>query len=354
MISIMKKLVLAATVFFSFQASAQQENLNNSVDPVQAVDTLPPVDGYVVKSDFENRKVVPYANIRQTDIAFSKRVWREMDLRVKMNQAFASPKSSLINILLEAIQEGKLRAYDPTPTKDDPNGDSFKTLLAPDQVMARFGGDSILVEEFNENNEVIGSSYQQRDFDATQVVKFRIKEDWIFDKQRSVFEARIVGIAPLITPQIPGASDIIMPVDGTGTDAGSSAPVDPFDPFAVPAENNTETTTNATPPADVALPPVGGNSFIPQIDATPAFWVYFPEARHVLVNKEVMNRHNDATGLSYDDIFIKRMFASYIVKQSNPEDLRIKDYISDDMERLFESERIKKSLMDYEQDLWSY
>lgn len=354
MISIMKKIILAATVFFSLQASAQQENLNNSVDPIQAVDTLPPVDGYVVKSDFENRKVVPYANIRQTDIVFSKRVWREMDLREKMNQAFASPKSSLINILLEAIQAGKLRAYDPTPTKDDPNGDSFKTRLAPDQVMARFGGDSILVEEFNENNEVVGSSYQSRDFDATQVVKFRIKEDWIFDKQRSVFEARIVGIAPLIVPQIPGASDITMPIGGTEGNSGANTAADPFDPFAAPAQNNTETTTNAAAQTDVALPPVGEASFMPSIDATPAFWVYFPEARHVLVNKEVMNRHNDATGLSYDDIFIKRMFTSYIVKQSNPEDLRIKDYIGDDMERLFESERIKKSLMDYEQDLWSY
>jgi len=34
--------------------------------------------------------------------------------------------------------------------------------------------------------------------------------------------------------------------------------------------------------------------------------------------------------------------------------LRIKDYIADGVERLMESERIKKSLMDYEQDLWSY
>jgi hypothetical protein len=67
-----------------------------------------------------------------------------------------------------------------------------------------------------------------------------------------------------------------------------------------------------------------------------------------------MNRHNDATGLSYDDVFVKRLFSSYIVKQSNTDDLRIKDYIRDDIDRLFESERIKKTLMDYEQDLWSY
>lgn len=348
MIANMKKLVFSVAMLISLQALAQQENLTNSVDPI---DTLPPIDGYVMKSDVENRKVVPYANIRQTDIAFSKRVWREIDLREKFNQAFASPKSSLISILLESIQAGELRAYDPTPTKNDPNGDSFKTLLAPDQVMARFGGDSILVEEFNENNEVIGSSYQQRDFDPTQVVKFRIKEDWIFDKQRSVFEARIVGIAPLITPQIPGMSDL--PV-GNAADNTENTTADPFDPFAVQSEETAETNETTGGDTNVPAPVLPTDTFAPQIDATPAFWVYFPEARHILVNKEVMNRNSDATGLSYDDVFIKRMFSSYIVKQSNPEDLRIKDYISDDLERLFESERIKKSLMDYEQDLWFY
>lgn len=349
----MKKLFFSAVVISVFNATAgyaQVENLNNSTTPVQEVE--PPVDGYVVKSDMEDRKIIPYATIRQTDAFVSKRIWREIDVREKLNQSFASPKSNLVEILIDAIQAGELTAYDPTPSKEDPNGDSFKTVLAANQVMARFGGDSVLVEEFNENNEVVSSRYEMRDFDPSQVVKFRVKEDWIFDKQRSVFEARIVGIAPLITPQIPGMnSDVgLVPAD-----AGSGA-VDPFDPFAIPASNEAIPETSTTADTDVALPEVGGPTagFSPQIDATPAFWVYFPEARHVLVNKEVMNRHNDATGLSYDDVFIKRMFASYIVKQSNPEDLRIKDYISDDIERLYESERIKKSLMDYEQDLWSY
>ncbi len=87
-------------------------------------------------------------------------------------------------------------------------------------------------------------------------------------------------------------------------------------------------------------------------DEQPAFWIYFPEVRQLLVTKAVVNRGNDATGLSYDDIFIKRLFASYIVKESNAEDLRIKDYAIG-IDRLYESERIKKALMDFEHDLWS-
>lgn len=343
-----KYMLTAGILGMFFGASAQVENLNNSTTPIQAED--PPVDGYVVKSDIANRKVIPYADIRQTDAFVTKRIWREIDLREKMNQAFSSPKSNLMEILLDAIQAGELTAYDSTPTKEDPNGDSFKNLLPLDQIMVRLGSDSVLVEQYNENNEIIASAYEMRDFDPSQVVKFRIKEDWIFDKQRSVFEARIIGIAPLITPDIPGlnsGADFI-PADDMGQTP--AADYDPFDPFAVPSEQ----TMPETSIEDVAPPTLQDDGFAPQVVATPAFWIYFPEARHILVNKEVMNRHNDATGLSYDDIFIKRMFASYIVKQSNPEDLRIQDYISDDLDRLHESERIKRSLIDFEQDLWSY
>lgn len=90
-----------------------------------------------------------------------------------------------------------------------------------------------------------------------------------------------------------------------------------------------------------------------QLDEQPAFWIYFPEARQILVTKELVNRKNDATGLSFDDVFMKRIFASYIVKESNDQDLRIKDY-AQGIDKLYESERIKKQLMDFEHDLWSY
>ena len=339
-----KKIFLSTAILgFSLIGFAQQGNLNNSTTPVHL--DQPPVDGYIVKSDIENRKVIPYSNIRQTDAAFIHRVWREIDLRDKMNQIFASPKSRLMDILVEAIRAGELTAYDPTPTAEDPTGDSFKTILPADQLMARLGGDSVLVEMFNENNEVVSSHYEQRTFSGENVVKFRIKEDWVFDKQRSVFEPRIVGLAPLVAPQIPGADGMqaaFGPVGGGATD--------PFDPFAPQPEDS------AVAPGDenLPMPTQTADVLTAEIDATPAFWVYFPEARHVLVNKEVVNRRNDATGLSYDDVFIKRMFSSHIVKQTNPDDLRIKDYIADGVERLMESERIKKTLMDYEQDLWSY
>lgn len=332
----------------AMSVSAQDANLSNSTKPTRVETKDKPVDGYYRNSDIENREVIPYSPIRQTDVAYRKRVWRELDLREKMNHVFASPKARLMDIIVKAIENGELTAYDPTPTADNPTGDNFELMeeLPVDQVMARLGGDSVLVEQFNENNEVISSHYESRTFSGENIVKFRIKEDWIFDKQRSVFEPRIVGIAPLITPQIPGM-ETVQPF-GPATPAAGA---DPFDPFA-PASNNQNTEENSTTSEE--LPVQQTNFGMATIDATPAFWIYFPEARHILVNKEVMNRNNAATGLSYDDVFIKRLFSSYIVKQDNPDDLRIKDYIADDLDRLYESERIKKVIMDWEQDLWSY
>ncbi len=253
-----------------------------------------PLDGYYKKTSILNAKVTPYQNLREADVAFQKRVWREIDVREKMNQYLASPKARLIDILMNAISTGELNAYDAAPSKGDPNGDEFSALLKPAQAMAKMS-DSVMIDKFDANGEKIGSKMQAGEFNPDSVVKFRIKEDWIFDKQRSVFEPRIIGIAPLIKARAGGLN----------------------------------------------------------LDYQPAFWIYFPEARNILVTKEAMNRHNDATGLSFDDIFMKRIFTSYIVKESNDKDERVKDY-TQGIDKLYESERIKKALLNYEQDLWVY
>ncbi|RYU90349.1 gliding motility protein GldN [Mucilaginibacter terrigena] len=254
-----------------------------------------PLDGYYKKNNILSAKVTPYANLREADVMFAKRVWREIDLREKMNQYLASPKGRLIDVLMAAIDAGELTAYDPTSTKDDPNGDSFSRPLSAAQARSKMA-DSSVVDQFDKNTgDKIGSKVVAGEFNPDSVVKFRIKEDWVFDKQRSVFEPRIIGIAPLYKPKAAGLD----------------------------------------------------------LDYQPAFWIYFPEARQVLAVKEAVSRNNDATGLSFDDVFVKRIFSSYIVKQSNDKDERIRDY-AQGIDKLYESERIKKNLMDWELNLWSY
>jgi len=285
------------------QQSSQQDNVasqppvadtskRKAFDPNKPFER--PLDGYYKKNNILNAKVTPLPNLRENDVVFAKRVWREIDVREKMNQYLASPKSRLIDVLLNAIAAGELTAYDPSPTKDDPGGDAFTVPLSSGGAKSKLA-DSSVVDKFDKDGNKISSSLQAGEFNPDSVVKFRIKEDWVFDKQRSVFEPRIIGIAPLIKPKA-GTLDL---------------------------------------------------------DYQPAFWVYFPEARPIFATKEVASRNSDATGLSFDDVFMKRIFTSYIVKESNDKDERIKDY-AQGIDKLYESERIKKSLMDWELNLWSY
>jgi len=254
-----------------------------------------PLNGFYVKTNILSAKPTVYAQLREADVVFEKMVWREIDLRERVNQYLISPKKRLIDVLVDAIKNDELTAYDPTPTKIDVNGDEFTAPLTKEKAMARLS-DSTLVHHFDATGADIGTTMVPGEFNPDSVIKFRIKEVWMFDKQRSVFEPRILGIAPLVKPKVTGAGEA---------------------------------------------------------DYQPAFWIYYPEARKVLASQEAILKHNDATGLSFDQVLLKRIFTSYIVKESNEKDERIKDY-AQGIDKLYESERIKKSLMDWELELWKY
>ena len=83
------------------------------------------------------------------------------------------------------------------------------------------------------------------------------------------------------------------------------------------------------------------------------FWIYYPEARYVFVKSEVFNRGNDVERRTYEDVFWKRQFGSYITKESNVYDRSIKEYEMG-LDALLEAERIKTEITNMEHDLWSY
>jgi hypothetical protein len=67
----------------------------------------------------------------------------------------------------------------------------------------------------------------------------------------------------------------------------------------------------------------------------------------------VFNRGNDVERRTYEDVFWKRQFGSYIVKSSNVYDRQIVEYKTG-LEALLESEKIKGQITNMEHDLWSY
>ena len=258
------------------------------------------LDGVYVKEHTLTRQVIPYPYLREADVMFSKRIWRVMDLQEKINLPFKYPLSksttnrkNLMDVFVDAIKEGSLTAYG---FEDD----EFTMPITWDKIESRGGARTDTIQmardipPYEEFDTVI-----TRSFSADKVIGFNIKEDWFFDKQRSVLDVRIIGLAPLM--------------------------------FAVDETGNIRE----------------GNYKIP------LFWIYYPEARKLLCNAEVFNRENDAERRSFDDIFQKRFFGSYITKESNVYDRRIDEY-KQGINALLESEKIKNEITNFEHDMWEF
>ena len=88
----------------------------------------------------------------------------------------------------------------------------------------------------------------------------------------------------------------------------------------------------------------------------PLFWVWYPSARKILHEAKVFNQYNSAQPISFDMLLNARRFSSVIYKEENVyEDRKIEDYIKDNsLFQLLEAQRIKETIRDREQDMWSY
>jgi hypothetical protein len=72
-----------------------------------------------------------------------------------------------------------------------------------------------------------------------------------------------------------------------------------------------------------------------------------------LTRHRVFTDGNDASPLSWEDLFEQRRFSSYIYKESNVTNRRLQDIYSG-VDILLEGEKIKQEIFNWEHDLWSY
>jgi gliding motility associated protien GldN len=239
---------------------------------------------------------VQTAYVRDADLMWSKRVWRVIDLREKMNHPLYYPMEptqclvSLFDVIKSAVLNGGLKAY-ANPVFDD----EFTTAMTKEEVnnMMVSWDSTHLVENVNNPGEMIPVPLK-KELKAGNVCQYWIKEDWFFDKQRSVMEVRIAGICPLVQK---------LSEDG-----------------------------------DV-------------IGVRPLFWIYFPDARPFLARAAAFNSHNDTEPMSYDEVFVKRKFSSYVYKESNVYNRSIAEY-KQGLDAQLESEGVKEDIFKYESDLW--
>jgi len=255
-------------------------------------------DQLYLKENAPNRRVIPYTYLREADVIWSKRIWRMLDLREKMNLDLYYPvtpnanRKSLWDIVVGAVKnkENNLTLYSVSPFDYDKSFTMPMTKTQADSALLKI----VAVTDSNGNTSNSGQPLESPD-----ITQYMLKEDWFFDKQRSVMDVRILGMCPFKKA---------------------------FD------QNGNE---------------IPGSS-------TLMFWIYFPQMRPVFSNAEVFNDKNDAERRTYEDIFWKRMFSSYILQESNVANRRIADYMKDHLDALLEAEKIKGDMFNLEHDMWQY
>ena len=278
----MKNLFFAILTVLSVAASAQQ-------GVFQPGDYK---DGIYDKENAVNRRFIPYTHLREGDVTWEKRVWRDVDMREKINQPlyypveFATGRMSLFQVLAKYILQGQIIAFSDEefqiPLELSAIRDKLKKCDSADQTSYTPEGEEVVIKIFQCDSLSI----------LRQIRTFRLKEDWFFDKQKSVLEVRIIGMG-------------VFTYD---------------DEKEAPREQ---------------------------------FWVYFPSCRPFFAKHEVYNTKNDSERRTFEDIFWKRQFASAITKETNVYDRNINEY-SRGIDALLESDRIKMDIFRWEHDLWHF
>lgn len=350
----MKKLIFSLAVMAICGVGQAQPVRGPIANPAPGV-----LDGVYVKEHIPTKKVVPYEYVREADVTWSKRVWRAIDLREKFNHPLYYPHDeyfdgmdpikifggqnnewrrnptrwSLWTIIRYHVMTGDLTIYSPynpkwqawkdgdllkypikqsDPEWGDPTNSNLtfltdsvfrknvmdyeylgRLILDPNPIALKdqWGYDSV-----DANNNTVYPPPEFVWYKSEDIVQYRIKEDWFFDNERSVLDVRIIAICP-----------VVYQLDQNGAVSGFKE----------------------------------------------LFWLYFPECRYVFQNFYVQSRHNDSQRMSFDDLFWKRMFQSYVIKESNIYDRDIESYKSG-VDALLESEKIKEKISIFEHDLWSF
>jgi hypothetical protein len=74
----------------------------------------------------------------------------------------------------------------------------------------------------------------------------------------------------------------------------------------------------------------------------------------VLKNNQAFNLvKNEGENKTFEDIFMKRMFSSTIIKEGNVYDRSIDQYMVG-LDALLEAQNIKNEIFNFEHDLWEY
>ncbi len=250
----------------------------------------------------KNDIAMPYQYVREADVMWSKIIWRRIEMTEKRNHILYEPikpigaDKSLIDVILDGIENKGLTAFE---AKISDAGSEFSHIMKETAINEKMGAKIITSVTYDPDGNP-DTVYIPEPYASEEIDSYLVKELWFFDKQRSVLDVRIIGICPIRKF---------------------------YDEITDPDHKNPR--------------------------YSKVFWIHYPELRPILAKNQVYSAHTDVKNLTYDDIFQKRYFSSFIYQQSNPYNRSIALYESG-LECLLEADRVKERIFNFEQDLWEY
>ena len=257
---------------------------------------------YYKRSYMWEKKPQELYTVRETDVYWSRLVWRIIDVREKENQYFYFPQNpegirgrkNLAYVLWDAINAGEIELFE---------DDEMKIPLDCQRVIDRATrSDTVQMEVYDDCGEADYTTvFVPHQFTSDDIYQYAIKEAAYLDRSRSGMQVRALGLAPM--------EDRYKVIDGETEYMGTVTL------FWIPMQSH--------------------------------------QVRSLLARKETYYRENLMQLPTWEYVFNSFLYSSFITRVDNVYNRSIHDYLTGE-DALIESQLIEEEIMNISLDMWEY